>query len=33
MGCVKFSSVKDSSAEPTGFISLGCHTAYLSIQH
>jgi uncharacterized protein DUF839 len=33
-GCVKLLSVKDSSAEPTGFIfAPGGRTAYLSIQH
>jgi len=33
-GCVKMLSVKDSSAEPTGFIfSADGKTAYLSIQH
>lgn len=33
-GCVKILSVKDSSAEPTGFIfSPDGRTAYLSIQH
>jgi secreted PhoX family phosphatase len=33
-GCVKLLSVKNSSAEPTGFIfSPDGHTAYLSIQH
>ncbi len=33
-GCVKILSVKDSSAEPTGFIfSADGETAYLSIQH
>lgn len=33
-GCVKVISVKDSSAEPTGFIfSNDGRTAYLSIQH
>jgi len=33
-GCVKILSVKDSSAEPTGFIfSADGKTAYLSIQH
>lgn len=33
-GCVKTMSVKDSSAEPTGFIfSADGKTAYLSIQH
>lgn len=33
-GCVKMLSVKDSSAEPTGFIfSADGRTAYLSIQH
>lgn len=33
-GCVKMLSVKDSSAEPTGFIfSADGTTAYVSIQH
>ncbi len=33
-GCVKILSVKDSSAEPTGFkFSADGRTAYLSIQH
>ena len=33
-GCVKIMSVKDSSAEPTGFkFSADGRTAYLSIQH
>lgn len=33
-GCVKMLSVKDSSAEPTGFLfSADGKTAYLSIQH
>jgi secreted PhoX family phosphatase len=33
-GCVKILSVKDSSAEPTGFKFSGDgRTAYLSIQH
>jgi len=33
-GCVKVLSVKDSSAEPSGFLfTADGHTAYLSIQH
>lgn len=33
-GCVKMLSVKDTSAEPTGFIfSANGKTAYLTIQH
>jgi len=33
-GCVKMLSVKDTSAEPTGFIfSPDGQTAYVSIQH
>jgi secreted PhoX family phosphatase len=33
-GCVRFASVKDTSAEPTGFIFLGSgESAFVSIQH
>jgi len=33
-GCVRFASVKDTSAEPTGFIFLGSGTsAFVNIQH
>jgi hypothetical protein len=33
-GCVRFASVKDTTAEPTGFIFLGSGTAaFVSIQH
>jgi secreted PhoX family phosphatase len=33
-GCVRFASVKDTSAEPTGFIFLGSgKAAFVSIQH
>jgi secreted PhoX family phosphatase len=33
-GCVRFASIRDTSAEPTGFIFTGSgESAYLSIQH
>jgi secreted PhoX family phosphatase len=33
-GCVRFASVKDTSAEPTGFIFLGSgESAFVNIQH
>jgi hypothetical protein len=33
-GCVRFASIRDTSAEPTGFIFLGSgESAFLSIQH
>jgi hypothetical protein len=33
-GCVRFGSIRDTSAEPTGFIFLGSgESAFLSIQH
>ena len=33
-GCVRFASVRDTSAEPTGFIFLGSgRSAFVSIQH
>jgi hypothetical protein len=33
-GCVRFASVKDTTAEPTGFIFLGSGTsAFVNIQH
>jgi hypothetical protein len=33
-GCVRFASVKDTSAEPTGFIFLGSgEAAFVNIQH
>jgi secreted PhoX family phosphatase len=33
-GCVRFASVRDTSAEPTGFIFLGSgRSAFVNIQH
>lgn len=33
-GCVRFASIRDTSAEPSGFIFLGSgEAAFLSIQH
>ena len=33
-GCVRFASVKDTSAEPSGFIFLGSgESAFVNIQH
>src|SRR5262245_20321807 len=33
-GCVRFASVKDTTAEPTGFIFFGAGTsAFVNIQH
>jgi hypothetical protein len=33
-GCVRFASIRDTSAEPTGFIFTGSgESAYMNIQH
>ena len=33
-GCVRFASIRDTSAEPTGFIFLGSgEEAFVSVQH
>ena len=33
-GCVRFGSIRDTSAEPTGFIFLGSgEEAFVSVQH